>query len=63
MVLLSAFAAYVYAGINVQVIIPTVLLYLLGLGYFWFWAHPRLQTAAPEELFARERAPSREGQS
>ena len=54
-VLLSAFAAYVYAGIYVQVIIPTVLLYALGLGYFWFWAHPRLQTAAPQELFAREK--------
>ncbi len=52
-VLLSAFAAYVYAGINVKIILPTVLLYALGLAYFWFWAHPRLQASAPEELFAR----------
>ena len=48
--LLSAFAIYIYGIINVQVILPTVLLYAIGLGYFWFYASGRLQTAAPEEL-------------
>jgi ethanolamine permease len=53
-VLLSAFAAFVYSGINVNVIPLTVLLYVLGLGYFWFWSHDRIQKAAPEELAARQ---------
>jgi ethanolamine permease len=53
-VLLSAFAVYVYAGIDVKVIPLTALLYALGLGYYWFWAHGRLQTAAPEEIAARQ---------
>src|SRR5687767_8052954 len=53
-VLLSAFAAYVYAGIDVKVIPLTVLLYGLGLCYYWFWAHGRIRTAAPEELSARQ---------
>jgi ethanolamine permease len=53
-VLLSAFAIYVYSGIDVKVIPLTVLLYALGLGYFWFWSHGRIQTAALEELAARQ---------
>ncbi len=53
-VLLSAFAIYVYSGIDVKVIPLTVLLYALGLGYFWFWSHGRIQKAAPEELAARQ---------
>jgi ethanolamine permease len=53
-VLLSAFAAYVYSGIDVKVIPLTALLYCLGLGYFWFWAQSRLQRSAPEELAARQ---------
>jgi ethanolamine permease len=53
-VLLSAFAVYVYAGIDVKVIPLTALLYGLGLCYYWFWAHGRIQTAAPEELAARQ---------
>jgi ethanolamine permease len=52
-VVLSVFAVYVYGVINVNVIPLTALLYALGLGYYWFWARPRLQTAAPEELAAR----------
>ena len=52
-VLLSAFAAYVYSGIDVKVIPMTALLYAVGLAYFWFWAQNRLQKAAPEELSAR----------
>lgn len=53
-VLLSVFAVYVYAGIDVKVIPLTALLYGLGLCYYWFWAHGRIQTAAPEELAARQ---------
>jgi ethanolamine permease len=51
--LLSAFAVYVYSVINVKVIPLTSLLYALGLGYYWFRAHGRIQTAAPEELGVR----------
>jgi ethanolamine permease len=51
---LSAFSVYVYSVINVKVIPVTALLYAVGLGYFWFWAHGRLQKAAPEELAARQ---------
>src|SRR5262249_54638182 len=52
-VLLSVFAVYVYSGIDVKVIPLTALLYALGLAYYWFSAHGRIQTAAPEELAAR----------
>jgi ethanolamine permease len=52
-VLLSAFAVYVYSGIDVKVIPLTALLYALGLGYYWFRAHGQIQKAAPEELAAR----------
>ncbi|MBI1917367.1 MAG: amino acid permease [Planctomycetes bacterium] len=52
-VLLSAFAIYVYSGIDVKVIPLTALLYALGLGYYWFRAHGQIQKAAPEELAAR----------
>lgn len=53
-VLLSAFAVYVYGGHHQKKVIPfTVLLYALGLGYYWFWSKSRLQEAAPEELAAR----------
>jgi ethanolamine permease len=56
-VLLSAFAVYVYSGIDVKVIPLTALLYALGLAYYWFWGHARLQSAAPEELAARHARP------
>ena len=49
---LSLFAVYVYSGIDVKVIPLTALLYAVGLVYFWFWAHPRIQLAAPEERTA-----------
>jgi ethanolamine permease len=52
-VLLAGFAAWVYGGINVQVLPLTVGLYVLGIGYFGLWARRRLQQAAPEELAAR----------
>ena len=59
-ILLSAFAVYVYSGINVKVIPLTALLYALGLAYYWFWAHGRIQQAAPEELAARQSRPAKE---
>jgi ethanolamine permease len=55
-ILLSVFAVFVYSGINVQVIPLTALFYALGLGYYWFWGHGRIQHAAPEELAARQAA-------
>ncbi len=57
-VLLSGFAVYLYSVINVQVIPLTALLYALGLGYYWFFAHGRIQKAAPEELAARHALPA-----
>jgi ethanolamine permease len=52
-VLLSGFAIYIYSGIDVKVVPLTAFLYAVGLSYYWFWAHPRIQSAAPEELSAR----------
>jgi ethanolamine permease len=54
-VLLSAFALYMYGIINVKVIPFTIVLYALGLGYYVLWARRRIEKAAPEELAARER--------
>jgi ethanolamine permease len=59
-VLLSAFAIFVYSGIDVNVIPLTALFYGVGLCYFWFRAHGRIQKAAPEELTARQVAPAGE---
>src|SRR5207249_503847 len=61
-ILLSAFAAYVYSGIEQAkpVLLLTAGLYASGLGYYWFWARSRLQGAAPEELAARQARPPRE---
>lgn len=55
-ILLSVFAVYVYSGTNVNIIPLTAVLYALGLGYYWFWGHARIQHAAPEELAARQLA-------
>ena len=57
---LSVFAVYVYSGIDVKVIPLTALLYALGLAYYWFWGHGRIQKAAPEELAARQAHPPAE---
>ena len=51
---LSAFAVWVYSGIDVKVIPLTALLYALGLAYYWFRSQGRIQQAAPEELAARQ---------
>jgi ethanolamine permease len=54
-IVLSAFAAVVYVGIEHAgvVLALTVGLYGLGLGYYALWGRHRLQSAAPEELGAR----------
>lgn len=52
-IILAGFALYVYSVIIVEVIPITVGLYALGMVYYWFWAHPRVQRSAPEELAAR----------
>lgn len=48
-VMLSCLCGFVYSTINVSVIPLTALLYALGLGYFWFFAHHRVDPNAPEE--------------
>jgi amino acid transporter len=53
-VVLSLLAAWVYSGINVDVIPLTLVLYALGIGYFVVWGRRRIQQAAPEELAARQ---------
>jgi ethanolamine permease len=50
---LSVFAVYLYTVINVKVIPLTLVLYAAAIGYYWLWAHRRIQRAAPEELAAR----------
>jgi ethanolamine permease len=52
-VVLAAFALYMYSIINVKVIGFSLLLYNLGLGYYVLWAQRRIESAAPEELAAR----------
>src|SRR5262249_27057006 len=59
-VLLSAFAAWLYIWIDVKVIPLTAFLYALALSYFWFWSRKRIQKAAPEELAARAAPPKEE---
>jgi ethanolamine permease len=56
-VVLSVFAACVYGGIQVKVILPTLAIYAVAIGYFGLWARRRIQTAAPEELAARKAQP------
>jgi ethanolamine permease len=62
-IVLSAFALYMYGVINVKVIPLTALLYGVGIGYYVFWAHGRIQQAAPEELAARQSLPAKEDAS
>jgi ethanolamine permease len=52
-VLLAAFAAWVYGGSDIKVLPVTAALYACGLGYYYCWSRARIQTAAPEELSAR----------
>jgi hypothetical protein len=53
-VVLSVFAACVYGGIKMEVILPTLVLYALGIAYFGLSGRRRIRQAAPEELAARQ---------
>ena len=55
-IVLSVFAAFVYSGLkDADKVLPlTGVLYAVGLGYYVLWARQRLQSAAPEELAARQ---------
>lgn len=48
-VLLSAFAAYVYSGINVKVIPLTAVMYAFALTYFWFFGQHRVKSLTVEK--------------
>jgi ethanolamine permease len=52
-VLLALFSLTMYGIINIDVIPFTIILYILGIGYFALWARKRIEAAAPEELAAR----------
>jgi ethanolamine permease len=60
---LAAVGIYVYSRIDVKIIPLTTLLYALGLCYYWFCAHPRIQAEAPEEVSARQSTGEQVGQS
>ncbi|MCI0409460.1 MAG: hypothetical protein L0191_13025, partial [Acidobacteria bacterium] len=51
--LLAIFAAYVYAWVNVSVVLPTAGLYLGALLWFWIRGRKKVLPVAPEEVAAR----------
>ncbi len=51
--LLAIFAAYVYAWVNVSVVLPTAALYLGALLWYWLWGRKKVLPVAPEEVAAR----------
>ncbi len=50
---LSVVATYLYVWVNVQVIIPTALLYFAALTWYGVWARKKVLPVAPEEVAAR----------
>ncbi len=50
---LAAFAGFVYAWVNVQVILPTAVIYAAGLVWYSVWARKRVLRVAPEEVAAQ----------
>jgi hypothetical protein len=50
---LSAIAGYLYVWSNVQVILPTIVLYVAAILWYVFWARKRVLPVAPEEVAAR----------
>ncbi|MGH9328309.1 MAG: amino acid permease [Terriglobia bacterium] len=50
---LAAFAACVYAWVNVQVLLPTALLYVGALIWYGIWSRKNVLSVAPEEVAAR----------
>ena len=51
--LLSAFAGYLYVWVNVQVILPTIVLYAAAGVWYGLWGRHHVLTTAPEEVAAR----------
>jgi ethanolamine permease len=51
--LLSAIAACLYGWVNVQVLVPTALLYIGAGIWYAVWAQKKVLTVAPEEVAAR----------
>lgn len=51
--LLSAAAGFLYGWVNVQVLVPTALLYLAAALWYGLWARHRVLPVAPEEVAAR----------
>lgn len=51
-VVLSVFAAWVYSGINSNVLPLTAALYAVGMAYFFGWSRGRIKHMAPEEQTA-----------
>lgn len=56
-VLLSAWAAWIYSGIDVNVLPLTAGLYAFGLLYYGCWSRSRIRSDAPEEAAARSSQP------
>lgn len=50
---LAAFAGYLFVRVNVQVLVPTVLLYVAAGIWYVVWARRNVLTTAPEEVATR----------
>jgi ethanolamine permease len=50
---LAGVAAFVYAWVNVQVVLPTACLYFVALAWYVAWGHKRVLPVSPEEVAAR----------
>ncbi len=51
--LLSAFVGILYGWANVQVIVPTVALYVVAIAWYGLWGRHHVLATAPEEVAAR----------
>ena len=53
-IVMSVFAGLVYGWLQESIVLwLTLIMYLIGLAYYFGYARTRLATAAPEELSAR----------
>ncbi len=50
---LSGVAGYLYGWVNVQVLVPTALLYVAASIWYWVWSRKKVLPVAPEEVAAR----------
>jgi ethanolamine permease len=50
---LSLFAAYLYGSVNVQILLPTAVLYAVAIAWYALWARKKILPIAPEEVAAR----------